>query len=133
MKKKAAVRIILAVWIIIWGIFLIRPYFKKGLLDRYASLLKLSAEEKRGYVTGEALYSFVKFCKESVKEPSTYQMEGIENNSIEQRRFKYYMYPDIESEDPKYIFVYKKEHFARDGYRVFSRMDHETYILARTD
>ena len=133
MGKRAVSRIILAAWIIIWVIFLIRPYFKKGLLNEYSSLLKLSTEEKRAHVTGEKLYAFMKFCKDSVKEPATYKMVGIEDYSIEHRRLRYYLYPLIEKENPEYIFVYKTKGFSLHGYKAFSSLDTETYILRKTD
>jgi hypothetical protein len=133
MNKKLIIRIILAAWIIIWVIFLIRPYFKKGILSEYTSLLKLSTEEKRAHITGEELYAFMKFCKDSVKEPATYRMIGIEDYSIEHRRLRYYLYPFIEKEDPEYLFVYKTKGFSRQGYRMFKRVDAETYILRKTD
>lgn len=133
MNKKIVIRIILAAWVIIWVIFLIRPYFKKGLLNEYASLLKLSTEEKRAHVTGEELYAFMKFYKDSIKEPSTYKMVGIEDYSIEHRRLRYYLYPFIEKENPEYLFVYKTKGFSRQGYRIFNRVDAETYILRKTD
>ncbi len=131
--RRIVVRLILAAWVIIWAIFLIRPYFKKDLLDRYSSLIKLSTEAKRAFVTGEDLYAFIKFCKESIKERATYQVEGLEKDSIEHRRFGYYMYPDIEAKNPEYIFIYKTKHLPQDGYKVFSRMNSETYILRKTD
>lgn len=133
MNKKLVVRIILAAWIIIWVIFLIRPYFKKGLLNEYSSLLKLSTEEKRAHVTGEELYAFMKFCKNSIGAAATYQAVGIESYSIEHRRLRYYLYPFIEREDPEYIFVYKTKDFTRQGYKVFKRMDAGTYILRKID
>ena len=131
--KRIAVRIILAAWVIIWAIFLMRPYFKKDLLDKCSSLMKISTEDKRALVTGEDLYAFIKFCKESVKDRSTYRVEGLEKDSIEHRRFKYYMYPNIETEDPEYIFIYKTKHLPQDDYKVFSRMSAETYILKKID
>ncbi|MDP3791492.1 MAG: hypothetical protein Q8R38_05580 [Candidatus Omnitrophota bacterium] len=132
MGKKAVVRIILAAWVIIWAVFLIRPYFKKGLLSEYTSLIKLSTEEKRAHVTGAELYAFINFCKDSIKEPSTYEIAGIEKYSIEHRRMRYYLYPNIEKEDPEYVFVYKTKGFFRDKYKIFNRLDTQTYILRKT-
>lgn len=109
MKAKIILRITLAVWVIIWVIFLIRPAIKKNILSEYAHLGRLSTEEKRAYVTGEELYSFIRFCKGSLKEPSTYEVMGIEKDSIEHRRFKYYLYPDIETKDPEFTLVYPQK------------------------
>jgi len=131
MNKRIFLRVVLAVWVIIWLVFLIRPYFKKGLLGEYSSLIRLSTEEKRAYVTGRDLYDFIKFCKESTKEPSTYRIAGLEKDSVEHRRFRYYLYPCVEISDPEYIFVYKVKDFPRDGYKVYGRMNPETYILRK--
>lgn len=133
MGKKAIVRVILAAWIVIWAVFLIRPYFKKDLLKGYAGLLKLSTEEKRAHITGEELYSFINFCKDSIKTPSTYEIIGVEKYSIEHRRLSYYLYPNIEGKEPEYIFVYKTKGFTRNGYKVFDRLDTQTYILRKAD
>jgi hypothetical protein len=114
-NKKIFVRAVLIAWIVLWSIFLVRPFFKKGLLNEYGALLKLSAEDKRAYVTGRDLYAFIKSCKESVKEPSGYKVTGLEKDSLEQRRFTYYMYPSVESGDPEYIFDAEK-HTIRKAY-----------------
>jgi hypothetical protein len=103
MGKRMISRCILAAWIAVWVLFLVRPYFKKGLLGEYSHLIKLSAEEKRAYVTGRDLYDFIRFCRESIGAPSTYKVVGLEKDSIEHRRFIYYMYPSIEDDDPAYI------------------------------
>lgn len=131
MNKKYAVRIILSAWIIIWVIFLIRPYLKKGLLSEYSDLAKLSAEQRRAYVTGKELYGFVDFCRYFVKKPSTYETAGIEKYSIEHRRLRYYLYPNIEKEGGEYIFVYGIKGFFKDGYGIFAKLNDEEYILRR--
>ena len=58
---------------------------------------------------------------------------GPEGYSIEHRRLRYYLYPFVEKENPEYIFVYKTKDFTRQDYKVFKRMDAETYILRKID
>ncbi|MDD5496476.1 MAG: hypothetical protein PHP46_05200 [Candidatus Omnitrophica bacterium] len=129
MKKNIVARAALAVWIVFWVLFLVRPLFKKGLLGEYAALSVLSGEERRGRVTGEELYGFIKFCRAALPEYSTYKIVGLEHDSLEHRRLRYYLYPDAEKEDPEFILVYKTGDFKSDGYRVFKTLDAEKYIL----
>jgi hypothetical protein len=100
---RIVVRIILAVWIIIWAIFLIRPIIKKDLLRDYSNLSKLSTEGKRAYVTGQKLYEFIKACDRSMPKPSSYEIVGMEEDSLERRRVRYYLYPNIEKKDAEFI------------------------------
>jgi uncharacterized membrane protein len=53
MTRKTIVNVTLAVWIFIWLLFLIRPYFKDNLMKEYSSLLALSLDGKHAYVTGK--------------------------------------------------------------------------------
>jgi len=117
MKKKILVRAILAVWIVIWALFLIRPYFKKHLLGEYFTLLTLSAEGKRAHIMGEDLHRFINFCEGSIPKPFTYKVVGITGDSIENRRARYYLYPNMEDRDP--------------GYKIFKTLDSERYILKK--
>lgn len=131
--KKFITRALLAAWIAIWCLFLIRPFFKKPLFSEYSALLARSAEEKRAYVTGEELYDFVEFCRKNVEGPATYDLFGVEYNSLDYRRVKYYLYPNMDMQPcPDYVFVYKAEGFNRPGYDLFKSMSDETYILKRT-
>ena len=131
MNKKAIVRVVFAIWIFIWLLFLIRPYFKKGLLKEYSTLLGSSLEEKRAFVTGKELYEFIKFCKDSIVPPSSYKIIGLEEEPLSYRRAAYYLYPDIDSPEPEFLLIYKKAGFAEKGYSIFKNLDSEKYILKK--
>jgi hypothetical protein len=131
MTKRAFVYAILAVWIAVWIVFLVRPYFKKGLLAEYPALWGLSAEGKRAYVTGTDLYDFLKFAAASMGQASTYTLVGLSADSIDYRRAVYYLYPNVESPDPEYILVYNKGNLFREGYGAFKRLSEEKYILRK--
>lgn len=129
--KKLFLRVILAAWIIIWVLFLIRPYFKKDILKDYAALFTLSAEGKRAYCLGHDLHRLISFCKGSIAGTFTYRVVGLEKDSIEHRRIRYYLYPNMESADPDFILVYKVKDFSADKYNMFKALDSETYILKK--
>lgn len=132
MKKKILLRIILAVWVIIWALFLIRPYFKKGLGGEYITLLTLSDEGKRAFILGNELHRFINFCKGSIGQPSTYEFIGIEEDSIEGRRARYYLYPNVENKAPEFLLVYNTNGFSKEGYKLFKSLDSGNYILRKT-
>jgi hypothetical protein len=128
---KTVLRTVLAVWIIIWVLFLIRPLFKKGMIGDYRGLLGLTSEGKRAYVTGPTLYEFIMDCKRSIPEPSSYGVAGIEKDSLEHRRVRYYLYPDVEKKDPDFLLVYGMKDYDRKGYEIFKVMGPDRYILGR--
>ena len=125
------VRIILAAWVILWAIFLVRPLFKKDIVRDYSNLSRLSTEGRRAYVTGPRLYEFIGVCDQSMPKPSSYEVIGIEKDSLEHRRLRYYLYPNIEKEEPDFILVYGIKNYAREGYKIFKILDLDRYILRR--
>ena len=131
MSKKLIVRIILIAWIIIWAIFLIRPFFKKGLSKEYATLLKLPIEGKAAYILGEELHRFISFCSSSIPGTFSYRIIGLDEDSIEYRRAKYYLYPSMISKEPDFILVYKISNFSQKGYKPFNTMSPEMFILKK--
>ena len=132
MARKIVIRIILAAWVILWAIFLIRPFFKKDLMRDYSSLSRLSAEGKRAYVTGPKLYEFIRVCNQSMPRPSSYKVIGIEKDSLEHRRIRYYLYPNFEKEDPEFLLVYETKNYEREGYKISKVLDLDRYILRKT-
>ena len=131
MNKKLIVRIVLIIWVIIWAVFLVRPFFKKSLIKEYSVLLKLPIEAKRAYVLGEDLHRFVAFCSDSITGRFSYKVVGLDEDSIECRRIKYYLYPSVTSKEQDFILVYKTSNFSQKGYRPFKFLNPETFILER--
>lgn len=131
MRKKLLIRILLVAWIATWLLFLARPYFKEGLLSEYFTLMKLSPEEKKAFILGPELHRFINYCKEYLRSPFTYKIIGLEGDSIDCRRTRYYLYPNIENKNPDFILVYKKSGFSEKGYELFKSIDAEQYILRK--
>lgn len=130
---KTVFRITLAIWIFIWVLFLVRPYFKKGLYKEYFTLFASSLDEKRAYVTGKELYGFVRFCGDSIGAPSSYRIIGLEKEDpIEYVRAVYYLYPNIDKADPEFLLVYKRTGVSREGYHFFKALAQDKYILRKT-
>lgn len=131
MNANRAIKILLLVWVVLWALFLARPYFKKGLFKEYSSLLGLSLGEKRAAITGRELYDFIKFCKKHMKPNSTYKIIGLEKEDpLVYRRCVYYLYPAIDSQSPEFLLVYKAA--APEGpYRVLRTMEEGKYILKK--
>lgn len=131
LKKENLAKIVFAVWIALWALFLIRPYIKKGLIEEYGELFSRSLEGKRAYVTGEGLYKFIQLCKDALPEGSSYEIAGLEKRPHDERRAIYYLYPHVNKPDPDYIFVYDKAGFSRGGYFLFMQFDNKRYILKK--
>lgn len=131
-KKRLLIGILLAVWVAVWMLFLIRPYTKKDLMKSYSDLLRLDLDGKRAYVTGEDLYRFLALCSDSTGRPCRYELVGLEEDPLALRRAVYYLYPDRPDPAPEFIFVYKKAGYSRKGYITFKEFGADEYILQRT-
>lgn len=131
MNKKIIVRAIFIIWIFIWILFLIRPYFKNDLLKEYSTLLGLSLDGKRAYITGIQLYEFIKFCNSSIKPPSSYMIRGLEDRPLDHQRAIYYLYPNIEKETSQFLLVYNTKDAPKEGWVIFRILDSNKYILKR--
>ncbi len=131
LKKENLAKVVFAVWIAIWALFLVRPYIKKDLLKEYGELSSRPLEGKRAYVTGEDLYKFIQSCKEALPGASSYEIAGLEERPHDERRAIYYLYPHVIKPDPDYILVYDKAGFSRAGYYVFMQFDNKRYMLKK--
>ena len=131
MGRRIVIRIALTAWVILWAIFLIRPFFKKDMGIDYSNLSKLSTEGKRAYVTGPRLYEFIRVCNQFMPKPSSYEVIGIEKDSLEHRRVRYYLYPNVEKKEPEFLLVYGTKNYEREGYKIFKVLDLTRYVLRR--
>jgi len=105
-------KVVLFIWIFIWVFVFLKNLIYKGYLGDYAELLKRTTlEEKRSYVTGDALYSKLQQFNRNVKEPSTFGYEGIEASSLADRRIRYYLYPHLKSDNPDYLIIFDGKRF----------------------
>jgi len=131
MRKKIIVRTFLAIWVFIWILFLGRSFYKENLAREYLTLLTLPAEGKQAYVLGDELRAFIKFCESSIAGPFTYNIIGLEGDSLDYRRARYYLYPNTDREEPDFLLVYKKIGFSKEGYKSFKTLDKDRYILRK--
>ena len=125
-------KMVFLVWIILWAWFLIRDLLLKDNLNDYRNLFaRSSLEGKHSYVTGDRLYEFIIFCASNMPPGSSYKFAGLEEESIENRRAVYYLYPMIEKKDAEYILIYDRPGTAAKGYSMLKKLDDSRYILKK--
>lgn len=129
--KNMLFMILFAAWVALWAFFMARGVFLKGGLDDYRCLLRQSVEGKRSYTAGARLYEFLVFCNGRLPAGASYELAGIEDQSHDQRRASYYLYPHVEKKGSDYKLVYGLADAAQDGCEVFARLDADRYILKR--
>lgn len=96
-------KIVFMVWIALWIMFFARELFIKNNIRDYMALSARDLEGKHAYVMGDKLYGFLAHCKDSLPVNATYNIVGIDEGSIERRRAVYYLYPNIENDNPEFI------------------------------
>lgn len=114
--RPKILKILLSVWVFIWGFLIIRELVIKDNLSDYIALAKKPLEGKRAHVAGDGLYRFIGFSKKNVPAVAKVSISGIEDGSLEKRRAAYYLYPVIEAPDPDYALVYGAATAAPEGY-----------------
>lgn len=129
--KYRILKILLAVWVALWIVFIAKELFVKGALGEYRNLLARPLEGKHSYITGEVLYSFLDICMRAVPEKAAYKLVGLEKGSLEQRRAAYYLYPRIESDHPEFILLYKTPNASYPDYEVVARMNATSCVLKK--
>ena len=131
MNKQNMLKIIFAVWIVLWIFFLVR----EDKSDQYRELRYLyahnSAENAR-YIAGEDLYDFLVFCKDNIPTGFTYRLSGFQKFSIDEMRARYFLWPlKSIADNPDFIIVYGGKGEKVPGYKVFMKFDNKGCILER--
>ena len=126
-------KIIFLVWVVLWAWFVIRDLFLKANIHDYRFLFGRSLEGKHSYVTGDRLYEFLTFSAAQLPPGSSYSFVGLEPESIENRRAVYYLYPNLEKEDPDYILVYDSPGFKKEKYDLAIKLDESRYIFKKKE
>lgn len=130
--KLIMTRVILAVWIALWLLYLIRPYFKRDLITEYKTLISRPLEGKRSYAAGDKLYGFMIGCRKSIPEKRfTFSVAGLDDYPLCRCRMAYYLYPALLSGDAEYILVFEKPDYGKEGYAIFKRFGGDNYILKK--
>lgn len=130
MKYKILKTAFLA-WVILWIFFTGRELFIKGCFIDYKELSHRPLDGKRSYVTGDRFYEFLTFCNKTLPQGSGYGIIGIKEGSIDIRRAVYYLYPNLNQEDPGYILVYDEPAVRVNGYDLYRKLDDTRYILKK--
>jgi len=136
MTKKGITNLVFfVVWLIVWVLFLVRPYFIKQQGQEYARLLISNPEQKRALVVGPKLYAFIQFCNAALPDGSDYQIEGIKHDHLDYRRAVYYLYPHIKNSQtpPSFLIVYQLPGFAKEGYALYRAFDERCFILRKKE
>ena len=129
---KRILKIGFVIWVILWPMFILRELFVKGYFYDYKALISRPLEGKRAYVTGEDFYSFLMFCRRTLRPDAKFTWIGVKKDSIDKRRGEYYLYPRLEEPDnAEFVLVYNEPHAVRNGYAVFAEKDSNSYILKK--
>lgn len=129
--KKRLYSALLVIWVALWALFIARELIVKNCLYDYAVLLSASLEGKYAHVTGKRLYEFISFCKERLPENATYDLADIENDTLEQRRIIYYLYPRMQKDGADFLLVSNGSCDAGDRYLRFAELDDQRRILVK--
>ncbi len=125
-------KIAFVVWVALWVGFGIRELFMKGAISEYKTLLSQPLEGKRSHLTGTRLYELIAFANKKMPFDATYQLIGIDKNSIDVRRAAYYLYPHLEKDDPDFLILFDKNaDTGYAGYDIFERLDSVRCILKK--
>ena len=125
-------KIIVLIWVLNWVWFSLRPFISdKNLIPTYGNLIQADGEAKRAIVFGQKFYKFLTFSKRTIPQGSTYRVVGLKADSVELVRLVYHLYPCLESQEPNFILVYESPDFAKENWKLYSRLDQESFILKR--
>lgn len=116
-------------WIALWINFIMRDLIKRGDLYDYKALIARDATGKKSYTYGDRLFKFLSFCKNILPKSANYDLVGIEEFSLRERRAIYYLYPHIKKEKPSFLLVFDRPGFKRRGYVLYRELDNSTFIL----
>jgi len=123
-------RLVFAIWVFLWILFLVRGLYK-GEFKEYKALLERDAEARRAYVVGEELYSFLEFALVNIPKRAAYELEGA-LKPIDRERLIYYLYPRGVSDNPEYILCYKVgKDSSRKNFKRFTALKKDQFILKR--
>ena len=142
MKKIYVARVVLGIWIYLWILFSIIPYFThKDPRAGSAALIALSPSGKKIHLLGASLYEFIQFCHKSVPGSARYYLAGVNPGELLYVQALYELYPHVtyfrsppkDAPPPDYIFAYDQEQFYVPGYELYKRLDDRRFILKRTE
>jgi len=117
--KGLALKLIFAVWLVLWLVFILRDLFVKSNFHDYAQLLPRTLEGRRAYVTGEKFYEFLTACNKIIPENGRYIWVGMEEVSLDKRRADYYLYPRLEAKgEAEFTLICRKSNTGEVDYKI---------------
>ncbi|MBD3426353.1 MAG: hypothetical protein GF409_03865 [Candidatus Omnitrophica bacterium] len=106
LKKEQIFKGVLLVWLLLWGVFLIRQE-KDG---QYSSLLYAythTSSQTLEHIYGSGLYQLAIYCEEKMSGGSTYKTAGFGTLSLDEVRLRYLLWPYRKVErDADYIVMH---------------------------
>ena len=129
MKRLTLIAII--AWIAIWVNFIARDLFVKGYFNGYKTLALQNSRGKASFTYGKRLFDFLNFCKENLPQLAEYDFIGIKETTLAGRRAIYYLYPHVKNRDARFLLVFEKPGFDKEGFKLFKKLDNSRFILKR--
>lgn len=129
--KNKIVKLVLAIWIILWISGHVRELFVKNNIRDYKILMNKSLEGKKAYVVGERFYEFLTFCNKELPEGAKYAWVKMDKEDHARRISTYYLYPHLEEEGTPFLLVYDDPNVLGNGYEIFAKLDNSRYILKK--
>jgi hypothetical protein len=123
--------VFIAVWAVLWAIFIARELFMKGSLRDYRQLLSRPLDGKRSYVTGDRLYDFIAFAAKEVPEGGHYKVVGFDRDPIDEERAAYYLYPRLKDDNGDFVLVYGRPGMSQPGFGTMAQLNEANYILKK--
>ncbi|MDB4349444.1 hypothetical protein OAA99_00660 [Omnitrophica bacterium] len=94
-------KVVFGVWVFFWVLFFVRGLVK-GEFERFKKYAFVSTEQKRSYILGEELETFLRTCEKRIPESDTYKIIG-DLDDHNRFRMVYYLYPRLQSDKPDYL------------------------------
>ncbi|MDD5438893.1 MAG: hypothetical protein PHS37_01750 [Candidatus Omnitrophica bacterium] len=129
--SRSIITVFFILWCVLWLNFIGRDLAKGHKAAEYAGLLSRDDEGKRKIVYGSELYDYLVFVRNNIPPGASYEMVGLEGDSLEYRRAAYYLYPLLPATNADYVLVYHTTTYARPGYARTAMLNEADYILRK--
>ncbi|MFZ5800779.1 MAG: hypothetical protein ACOY3D_05335 [Candidatus Omnitrophota bacterium] len=103
--KRLLLKVIVTAWIINWLFFIELSLVVKGAGEKYLQLIGKPLKEKREIIYGQRFLRFLDHYKASLPDGASYQLSGIDEDSLDYVIAIYYLYPLLKSETPDFTLI----------------------------
>ncbi len=119
MNKKVIFKLVIAVWLVLWIVFLARED-KDGQYKMIKYVFTHGEDDRVRYILGDDLYGFIVFAGENMPGGTTYKIEGFEQFSIDEVRLRYYLWPlKCVDNEADFIVYFGSADKKEPGYKLF--------------